>query len=232
MKILNNHLCWCSEKVQLALIKTDLIPRLINTLNPQSLSFAKAADIRICLLNTITWSVWLATPNCMKYLGIEDLNEQQAVHETVLKQVLVPSEKYIWHLCVNRFSIIDEQSKYFLTLLAQILRICPYYQPTMDFVLQMPVVLTIPSCLTFFEIDESIWTFLDRIIDAQLEWNKEGGEIRQMGKTVHRMLRMEGNEDAIEAKLRNEKNGEYGELIVAYSIQWNNMQGMNIQEQE
>ncbi|KAK2943657.1 hypothetical protein BLNAU_21405 [Blattamonas nauphoetae] len=173
--------------------------------------------------------VWLSTPTGLTLLGIEDYNRQQAVHETVFQQVLAPSEKYIWHLCVNRSSIIDrDTSKHFLTLLAQILRICPYYQPAMDFVLNMPVLLSIPGCLTFFDDDSLIWSFLEDMVDTQQEWNRTQREVRQMWKTVCQMLKMEGFEDAIEAKLRNVKTPSFGVLIVAYSIRWNNLQGINL----
>ncbi|KAK2950662.1 hypothetical protein BLNAU_14333 [Blattamonas nauphoetae] len=231
MKMLKS-LIWASSADNLVLlVKSDLIPQVITILNPQSLSFAAAEYIHICLMTTIRISLWFATPRGLTKLELEDDNEHQAVRETVLKQVLLPTEQYIWHLCVKCSSIVDgEQSKYFLTLLARLLRISPYDQSTMDFVLQMPVTLTIPSCLTFFEDDESIWTFLDDMVDSQLEWNKEGGEVRQIWKTVHRMLRMEGIEDVIDEKLRNDKNETDGYLIVEKSIKLNNLQGINIPE--
>ncbi|KAK2950135.1 hypothetical protein BLNAU_14937 [Blattamonas nauphoetae] len=95
---------------------------------------AEAVDIHVYLLNIIWNSLGLATRNSLTRLGIEEDDEQQAVYETVLKYVLVPSEKYIWHLCANRFSIIDgDQSRDFLEILAHLLRISPSYQPTMDF---------------------------------------------------------------------------------------------------
>ncbi|KAK2960251.1 hypothetical protein BLNAU_4804 [Blattamonas nauphoetae] len=125
MGMLQNLIEWCSAKINHTLVKADLIPQLVITLNPLSLSFAEAVDLHINIMKIIRTTVWLATPRALTYLEIEDDIEQQAVHETVLKQVLAPSEKYICHLCVNRFSIIDgEQSKCFLTLLAQLLRIC------------------------------------------------------------------------------------------------------------
>ncbi|KAK2956571.1 hypothetical protein BLNAU_8411 [Blattamonas nauphoetae] len=183
MEILEAQLNHCSEKLRLTFVKADLIPQLINTLNPLSLSFAEAVDIHASLMTVINQTVFLATQDGLEDLEIEEDDEQQIVHDTVLEQVLIPSEKYIWHLCVNRFSIIDDdQSEYFLELLARLLHISPYHQPTMDFVLHMPVVLA-----------------------NQLEWNRQCLEVRKKGKTVQRMLRMEGIEEVNEAKLRNNK---------------------------
>ncbi|KAK2954363.1 hypothetical protein BLNAU_10695 [Blattamonas nauphoetae] len=233
MKMVGNLLQWCSSKVRLALTKADLIPHLVITLNPLSLSDAEAVDIHISLMKSIVISLWLTSPNTFAQLEIEDVTEQQAVHETVLKQVLAPSEKYISHVCVNRHSIIDgDQSRFFLELLARLLRIALYYQPMMDFILHLPVILTIPSCLTFFEANESICWFLYDIIYSQRYWNEQGGEVRQMWKTVHRIMRMEGIDDVMETKLQNDRYQFYGECIVDKSIEWNNLLGMNLPKRE
>ncbi|KAK2955283.1 hypothetical protein BLNAU_9835 [Blattamonas nauphoetae] len=229
-KILTHVVHDCSAEVLLPLVEADLIPQLINTLNPLSLSPTEAVDIHTSLLESISHSVRLTTPYYLAVLGIEDGNEQQAVHTTVFQQVLVPSEKYIRHLCVNRYSIIDgDMSSEFMFLLAHLLQICPYYQPTMDLVLHMPVVLPIPSCLTIIEKEQSIFLFLYNMNNAQWEWNETKGVQQQMWKTVHRMLRMEGIEALIEEKLQNDQNGYFGRLIVQQSIRWHDQQGVNPQ---
>ncbi|KAK2957638.1 hypothetical protein BLNAU_7537 [Blattamonas nauphoetae] len=228
MKILDTLFWNSSANNRLTLVSADLIPQLVINLNPLSLSFSDAFDIHTCLMTSILRSLWLATPESLARLEIEDENEQLAVRETVFQQVLIPSERYTCHLCMNRFSIIDgELSRYFLLILGLILRISPFHQPTMDVVLQMPVVLTSPSCLAFFEDEVSIWNFLREIYNAQWEWNKRKGGKRQIWNNVHRMLRMEGIEDVIEEKLQNHKN-EYGRAIVEKSIRWNNFLGMDL----
>ncbi|KAK2942903.1 hypothetical protein BLNAU_22162 [Blattamonas nauphoetae] len=160
MTILETVMFWISPQVQLTLIKADLIPHLINTINPPPVCLARSS------------------------------------------QVLAPSEQYIWHLCVNRYSIVGgEQSMTFLDLIATLLEISPYYQRTMEFVLHLP-----------------------------REWNDKGGKVQQMWKTVQRMLRMEGTEDVIEEKLQNDDNETKGVWIVDKSIKWSNLQGMNLLE--
>ncbi|KAK2951537.1 hypothetical protein BLNAU_13559 [Blattamonas nauphoetae] len=136
-------------------------PSLDNSLSPLSLSFAEAKEIHLHLLSVINHSIvhvildvqmYLSTARNHAILDIEDALEQLPIHETVLKQVLVPSEQFIWHLFKNRFSIIDgDLSEEFLHFLAHFLEISPYDQPTRDFVLNMPVILSISSCLTLFE---------------------------------------------------------------------------------
>ncbi|KAK2953074.1 hypothetical protein BLNAU_12063 [Blattamonas nauphoetae] len=229
MEMLEHLIFDVPPKVQISLVKANLIPQLITTLNPQSLSFTESADIHTYLVGFIARTVKLATQFNLNQLTIEDAYEPQSVPETVLKQVLVPSGPYIWHLCVNRLSIIDgHPSERFLELLAHLLQISPYYQPTMDFVLHMRVLLTIPSCLTIFESESSNWAFLGVAIGALWIWKIKSGEVRQRWKTMYQMLRMEGFDDVIDEKLRNDKNAHFGSWIVATSIQWNNLVGMNI----
>ncbi|KAK2955023.1 hypothetical protein BLNAU_9954 [Blattamonas nauphoetae] len=222
-----------SGKNQLALIKADLISQLVITLNPLSLSFVEAEDIHSHLMSNITNSVCLASADTLDFFGIKDPGDQQTVQKTVLQQVLYPSEKYICHLCVNRYSIMDgDISKRFLTLLAQLLEISPHYQPTMDFVMNMPVILTIPRCLTFFETVYPNFDFLFDMNAAQRRWNKTRGEVRQMWKKVLRMLRMEGMEDVIVEEVHNREEEFLRTYSVTYSIEWNNAQGMNLPRRE
>ncbi|KAK2954381.1 hypothetical protein BLNAU_10713 [Blattamonas nauphoetae] len=181
MKMIEALIRNCSTKILLALVQAGLIPQLIVTLNPQSHSFAEAEDIHTCVITSIIRSFWLATPYGFKYHGTEDSHEEQATHEAILKQVLVPSGEYI------------------------------------------RLVLTVTSCLTFFENDRSIQDCLYTMVNAQREWNKKRGEVRQLWKTMHRMLRMEGIEDVIEKKLQNNRRTSFGGDIVADSIEWNNL---------
>ncbi|KAK2948848.1 hypothetical protein BLNAU_16191 [Blattamonas nauphoetae] len=228
MKMLRTLLANCSATHRLALVKADMIPQLISILNPLSLSLVDAVDVHLHLHLIIATSLFVITPHRLGEVAFEDANQRQAVHETVLQQVVVPSEKYILHLCVNRYSIVDgDQSRYFLTLLAHILEISPSYRPTMDFVLNLPMFATISSCLTFYESDYSISSFLSSMVDIQRNWNKKGEEERHMWKKVHRKLRMEGLEDVIEEKLRNDKD-EYGGWLIDNSIDWSNLLGMNL----
>ncbi|KAK2955237.1 hypothetical protein BLNAU_9789 [Blattamonas nauphoetae] len=116
----------CSAQQRFALVKADLIPQLIISLDPQSLSFDEAVDIHIDLIHILTASFSFTFPDTLATLKIPDCDEQQSVHETVLHQVLIPSEKYICHLCVNRFSIIDHRlCESSLSLLTQLITISP-----------------------------------------------------------------------------------------------------------
>ncbi|KAK2953296.1 hypothetical protein BLNAU_11759 [Blattamonas nauphoetae] len=217
MKMLNKMIFCCSTELHLALVKADLIPQLINTINPQSLPFAEAEDINASLLNIVWNSLWLSTLECLEKLEIEDRHEQQAVHETVLKQVLAPSEKAI-HAFYRHPGPTPRNMSF----------------PSTDdgFSSSYAVFLTIPNCLTSFESDDSIWTFLNFMIGVRRDWNETRGEERQMWQKVQRMLRMEGMEDVMEEKMRNDRNEINGGFIVDNSIELNNLLGMNLPEPE
>ncbi|KAK2956575.1 hypothetical protein BLNAU_8415 [Blattamonas nauphoetae] len=96
MKMLDRLITHCSARVHYALVQADLIPQIINTLNPRSLLFIEAVDIHAYLLFSISRSVWLATPHGLAELAAEHPIEQ-AVHETVFQRVLAPSEQTSEH---------------------------------------------------------------------------------------------------------------------------------------
>ncbi|KAK2948696.1 hypothetical protein BLNAU_16334 [Blattamonas nauphoetae] len=108
MKILERMLVTCSRHSRLTLVNANLIPQLIASLNPLSLSFTEAVDLHINLVIIISNSIWLASPFGLRQLGIEDDNEQQAVHETVLKQVLAPSKQVSF---AGTVGILSRQSR-------------------------------------------------------------------------------------------------------------------------
>ncbi|KAK2943928.1 hypothetical protein BLNAU_21131 [Blattamonas nauphoetae] len=120
------------------------------------MSFAEGSDIHTDLLSTIDWMFYLVTPSGLEELGIEDDDEQQAVRKIVFQQIVVPSEKYIWHLGVNRFLIVDgDQSQKFMIVLAQILRTSTFYQRTMEFSPSMVATLSFSFATTLALLNQS-----------------------------------------------------------------------------
>ncbi|KAK2960952.1 hypothetical protein BLNAU_4039 [Blattamonas nauphoetae] len=91
MAMLRWLLTFCSDRNILILVKADLVPRLINTLNPLSLSTTEQVYVHTNLIQIISNSLSPSTPYGLKNVAIKDGSEQQAVLETILKQVLVPS---------------------------------------------------------------------------------------------------------------------------------------------
>ncbi|KAK2949981.1 hypothetical protein BLNAU_15124 [Blattamonas nauphoetae] len=219
----------CSSTVRLNLVKADLIPRLITHLHPLSVSFPDFPEIPSHLTAIIDASIWLGTQVGLGKLGIEDADEQNTINQTCLKQILIASERYLHHLCGNSDSIVDPDfSFHFERLLGRLLRICPFHPPTMHFVHTLPIYPTIARVLTTLPSDASLWIFLYEIVTALQEWNKQGGFVRQAGKTVQSSLRSDGLEDVIEQKLTTDFEGFWGREVAKNSILLNNLVGMNV----
>ncbi|KAK2942259.1 hypothetical protein BLNAU_22828 [Blattamonas nauphoetae] len=229
MAMLHRLFTNCSLNVCFTLVKADLIAQLFLTLNPQSVSLTEPERVHTLLIEVIGHSFHLTTPGGLATLEIEDHDGQQAVHEIVLMKVLTPSEKYICHMCANRNSLVDGgQSDVFMALFARLLRLPAYCQPTMDFVLTLPVFLAIPSCLTLIENERPVYSFLNLMVYFQQEWNDLGGDVRLSGNTILRCLRMEGFDDVIEQRLQNDRKQYLGPVVADYSIKINNLHGMNV----
>ncbi|KAK2941477.1 hypothetical protein BLNAU_23624 [Blattamonas nauphoetae] len=92
MKMVGKVIITSSAQVRLAFVKAGLIPQIVITHNPLSISFTKAVDIHIHLLNIIRFNLSLSTPFSLNQFGMNCDYEQKTVHETVLKQVLIPSK--------------------------------------------------------------------------------------------------------------------------------------------
>ncbi|KAK2959479.1 hypothetical protein BLNAU_5528 [Blattamonas nauphoetae] len=154
LKLLTCFIGNCPITIRLMLIEADLIPHLLTSLTPLSLSIADHIDVHTNLLTILNYSIWLSTVDGLDSLKIRNSHEQQTLHETVLKQVIVPSEGYIRHLCVNRHSLVNEfHSLQFMRLLGRLVLLCPNYDPTLDFVMKLPVITAITSGMSFYSVD-------------------------------------------------------------------------------
>ncbi|KAK2942288.1 hypothetical protein BLNAU_22815 [Blattamonas nauphoetae] len=222
-----------SPQFRLELIEAQLIPQIIISLNPQSSVVRETLRMNASLLNLIASSLDLATQEELALLKIEPNREQQKVFQTVHNHVLVPSKGYILHLCEHHYSIeIWHTLYYFVRVLYRLLQISPYYQPTLDFVLDMPIILTIPSCLTFFDDDADMRFNLQFLDDARCKWNKQAENIRRSGTILLRSLRMEGLEDVSEQRLPNnlcQRNLVFS-FFAPFSIGWSTMLGINVEK--
>ncbi|KAK2958877.1 hypothetical protein BLNAU_6126 [Blattamonas nauphoetae] len=229
LRLLDRLSAKSSPQIQLKLVSIDLVPQIITSLSQQSLSFVDPVDIHTRLINVVKSGLQLATPRGLDRLADGHPFERQAVHKTVLEHVLVPSEEYLRRMSTNRFILADgDLADDFVDLLALILRISPFSQPTVDLLPQLSIFLTIPSCLTVFDFDLPFWSFLGVMVLSQEDWNKQGGNVRRSGATIFRCLRTEGLDDVLEQRLQNDLNGNIGEDLADYLIKLNAMLGMNV----
>ncbi|KAK2943962.1 hypothetical protein BLNAU_21108 [Blattamonas nauphoetae] len=166
-------------------------------------------------------------------LELNEDHEQQPLRETVFNQALVPSEEYIRWLCANRYSIDEEKlSEDFVSILTDLLQICPDHRPTLDFVLNLPVSLAFSSSLTFFEYDVSTYQYFDGMVYNEHEWVDIGARTRPLRAILLRSLRSDGYEDALEQRAIVTDYGKYRMLTLQDSIRLLIIYGANIPKRD
>ncbi|KAK2949712.1 hypothetical protein BLNAU_15383 [Blattamonas nauphoetae] len=217
--MLSNQVSYSPTEHRLALVKANLIPQLITSLDPLSYSFTDAKDLHISLINVLSKFIQLAPPLEFRHLDSVGHRQQQITHETVLKLVLFPSQAYLRFICANYANIQNNtESDDFMHLLEGLLKSCPDFQPTRNFILALPVSLTISSSLTFIELDSSIAAFLASMVYDERNWIRKGRKYRPSDAEIHRSLQNDGFDDAIEQRLLTVFGGSYRAAIVANSI--------------
>ncbi|KAK2945218.1 hypothetical protein BLNAU_19858 [Blattamonas nauphoetae] len=231
MKMLDSLLHNTSTRMHLRLINADLIVHLLTSLNPLSLSIADTQDIHSSVISIITLSLCLSNPYVLNALNIKDSSEQQAIHEAILNRVLVPTEAYIRYLCTNYSFIADgASSEQFTYLLTRPLETSQLSQPALTFVLDLPITLTIPSFLSFFEDNLTTLRFFFEFSRIVKELNRKDGEQSQTGQIIIRSLQKEGLEDVLQQQLQYTNTSFNAQAIVRYSVELNNLRGLNVSE--
>ncbi|KAK2943245.1 hypothetical protein BLNAU_21817 [Blattamonas nauphoetae] len=217
-----------SSNVHLSLINLNLVPQLLSSLNPQSLSFEDAPDVVLFVASLLSQLLQISSPHSLIKLEIENNWDRSALHDTTLAHLLVPSEGFIRHVCLNRPSFEEKEiSLIFMSLLMQILHISPYHPPTMDFIQTLPIVLSIPSMLTSCPSDQSKFYCLTDLLAEQTECIKRDGSNRRSNTIVARFLANEGFSDVLEQMMMADEEGDSGSYIVACSISLSCMFGIN-----
>ncbi|KAK2945995.1 hypothetical protein BLNAU_19071 [Blattamonas nauphoetae] len=227
IKMLDSLLLNISTRMHLRLVNADLITHILTSLNPLSLSIADAQDIHSSIISIIILTLWLSNPYVLITLDIKDSSEQQAIHETILNRVLVPAEAYIRYLCTNYSFIADgASSERFPYLLTRPLDISQLYQPTLTFVLDLPITLTIPSFISVLEDNITTLRFFFEFKRIVKDWNKGDGKHSQKGQIIIRSLQTEGLEDVLQQQLQYTKTSYNAQCIVSYSVELNNLRAI------
>ncbi|KAK2963082.1 hypothetical protein BLNAU_2105 [Blattamonas nauphoetae] len=204
-----------SSPIRCQLVESDLISEVLAIIQPLTLPISGNEEIFDNLLLTINYSVSLASPSCLRTLGVTSAVNQFNHREMFFQKVVLPSSELVTFLISNRHILSGWLFHLFTKLLAILIRICPFHRPTLEFVLASPIVMAITSCLSYVEDDDDVWTLLNNIKDSLREWKNYGPEVVQCGQRMMQALFSEGFEDTLEQKLLNDKNGLYGFRLVA-----------------
>ncbi|KAK2955024.1 hypothetical protein BLNAU_9955 [Blattamonas nauphoetae] len=233
MEFLHRMIIIRSKHFLLKLVKADLIPHLLASLNPVSLSFEYAEDVHIHLVSIIGLALLLLHPNDSKQIDVINATDKHNLQETILARVLLPPASYIRHLCANRHLFINgNRSVHLLNFLTRLISLCPYSTPSMRILQSLPVFFTIPSTSAELDMDRALCWILDALVDAQRDWNNDSGDVRKSGRTACRSLVLEGFEDTLERSIQFGSTEDTRKQLTKHSIVLSNMMGMNAQEGE
>ncbi|KAK2950818.1 putative Ubiquitin-conjugating enzyme E2 29 [Blattamonas nauphoetae] len=233
LELVSNIVVYSAKPTLLILVSSGLIPKVVTSLNIFSLSFKEAEMIHHSLILIILAPVYYSKDMALGSLDSACPEIHQTFRETLHKSVILPTEGYIRHLCNNRYLIKDYfQSNFFVNLLLQLLAASLCHPSTMELALSLPICLTIPSALTFFEHDiPSLGLSVETSIKKR-PWMRLNGEMQDPCGIVLRLLRSEGIDDVLEQRLNNDITEDKGREVVKSTINWNNLLGMNLNELE
>ncbi|KAK2963566.1 hypothetical protein BLNAU_1609 [Blattamonas nauphoetae] len=196
------------------LMESDLISKLIATVQPHTLPISGNETMIDSLNSIITSHLTLTLPSNLRELGITNTAITLHYREVFFQKVMVPSSQFVLFLISNRHILNEDLIGSSMTLLLTLLEISPYHQSTLEFVLASPIVMFFSSCLSLVQ-QNSLLCALSIIIEFTLnEWKTEGAEVVQSGKRMMQALFSEGFEDTLEQKSIHHSHDFYGPQFV------------------
>ncbi|KAK2960155.1 hypothetical protein BLNAU_5038 [Blattamonas nauphoetae] len=205
-----------SPPIRCRLVNSDLIAKVLTTVQPHTLPVSGNEEIFDNLNKLILSSLNLAYPSSLLDLGLTTVVNQSNHREMIFQKVVLPSPQFLTFLISNRHVLKGDLSLSFMYLLSTLLQISTFHCPTLEFVLASPIMMAFSSCFSFFEDDSFLWTILNYINRSLEEWKKEGLEVIQSVKRMMQALISEGFEDALEQMMKHDYEDYYCNEIVEF----------------
>ncbi|KAK2957813.1 hypothetical protein BLNAU_7247 [Blattamonas nauphoetae] len=173
-----------SPTIQCRLMKSDLIPNILATVQPQTLSVT-GNDTRLDnLIRIIRSFLYLAYPPLLRKLDITAAVDAFNHREIIFQKVVLPSSQFVTFLISNRHVLDEERSYSFMSLWCTHITIGPFHRPTLSFIAVSPIVMAISSYLSSDEHCSRLRTTLLKINTSIFQWKKEGPEVVKCGKRM------------------------------------------------
>ncbi|KAK2957762.1 hypothetical protein BLNAU_7196 [Blattamonas nauphoetae] len=196
-----------SPAIQFRLVESDLVTKLLTSVQPHTLPISGNEEIFGELLRIIDRFVDLASAYSLSERGITDAVEKYNHHEMIFQKVVLPSSQFVTFLITNRYNLNEDLFRSFIDPVSTLLQLGPFHRPTLEFVVASPIVMAFSSCLSFVEGDFDLWVLFGNLNYSLKEWKKEGSEVTQSGKRMIQVLYSEGFEDTLEQTLLHKKSG-------------------------
>ncbi|KAK2955090.1 hypothetical protein BLNAU_10021 [Blattamonas nauphoetae] len=140
----------------------------------------------------------------MDQYSIADFSEMtglptDSVQATILDKAFRPLSPFITALWFRRFEIADDEKAEALPwLLAQMLITAPSHEPTLHFILSLPICHLFVGSLDLFTTDSIVPFFLDALREGVSEWRRGTDNVKARGAEILRLMGEEGLADKLE----------------------------------
>ncbi|KAK2955540.1 hypothetical protein BLNAU_9588 [Blattamonas nauphoetae] len=198
LDVLESTLTRCSSDNRMKMLNCDVIPGVMNILQPHTLSLPLERSLHhrvMRLLKTVHYST-----NIPEFFDVSGSSRQSQMNDAIFEQVLIPSEAYLRSLCSNRYFVLEgEQMDSLLELFVCLIEISAFHSPTCTFVVSLPISLTVTSLSTFnSEFEKRFFSNLRWLVPR---WINAGPRTFAKGRTILRALNSEGLDDVLDQTL-------------------------------
>ncbi|KAK2957794.1 hypothetical protein BLNAU_7228 [Blattamonas nauphoetae] len=227
LSFLNNTVLFSSAEILLLLVDSNLVTKVLATVQPHTLPISGNEVILDNLIGIIRNCVILAYPSHLSVLGITRAVDAFDHREMIFQKVVLPSSPFVTFLISNQNILNEELFRSFMYLLDTFFVMCPFHRPTLEYVIASPIAMAFSSCLSFIEDENCLWSALFNIALSLEKWMNEDPEVAQSTKRKMQALFSEGFEDTLEQMMMCDKHRDYGDGIVDIGHAISQMMGSN-----
>ncbi|KAK2952614.1 hypothetical protein BLNAU_12442 [Blattamonas nauphoetae] len=224
------HRCldWCSSQNLLAIVSSQLVPRLLSTPRLRDLSVIADKSILFETIMILHNTVLLSSTDVLRMLTTSGNVSPQRVRDVALQEALISIEPALVMISRNRLILSwIEGCKETLRFLTKIFELSAYHQPTLDFVTASRLSVIFQSLFAKVEDDKTHILCLNSIYSNFIKWKAIGTAIMHRGKIMLQTLKREGFEDDLEQGLFRNPSTALGSDAQFRSFRMMNRMGTN-----
>ncbi|KAK2953284.1 hypothetical protein BLNAU_11747 [Blattamonas nauphoetae] len=227
---LNSVLLSCSSAIRLLFVEVDFITNMFAIIQPHTLPIARNVGRIHSLIGLIKNSIKIASPLHLEKLGVTDEVNTFNHREIICQKAVIPSGQFVTFLISNRYLLDKWLFHQFMELLCTLVDISPYHRPTLEFVLASPIVMAIPSRLSFYEDTRPVYDTLPLINNSFRLWGRREAEAVPSSKRMIQALVSEGFEDMLDQVMMFNESASFGDDIIEESQIFSHFLGSNISQ--
>ncbi|KAK2953651.1 hypothetical protein BLNAU_11372 [Blattamonas nauphoetae] len=204
MSFFNRILNCSSIDKRCYLVKSDLVAKMLATVQPHTLSIPGNETILSNLIWIILACFNLTTPPSARNLDFTTAVDTFNHREMIFQKVVITSSRFATFMIANQHMLNGNLFLSFMELLRAHVEISPYHRPTLDFVLRSRIMMTYSSSFSFVEQNDHIWCLFGHIFNLLTQWDDEGPEEVLSVKQIVNAHISEGFEDTLEQMMKHD----------------------------